>query len=314
MPARVAIIGAGMTGLACAEALAARGITARLFDKGRAAGGRMATRRLATSAGEASFDHGAQFFTAREPAFAARVARWAAAGIVAPWPAAGHEAFVGSPGMNAPLRDMASRLEVLWYSEVTAISRGTQGWHLQGAGVDEGDFEALVLAIPAEQAARLLAPVDTPMAALAEATPSQPCWTLMASFDTPLAFANDSMRDAGTIGWAARNSAKPGRNGPESWVIQASPAWSAAHIELPGEQVASLLLDALAACSPVSLPKPIAASAHRWRYARSGGNGEAALWNAELQLGVCGDWLLGPRVECAWESGTRLAGMLTVAP
>lgn len=216
--------------------------------------------------------------------------------------------------MNAPLRDMASRLEVLWYSEVTAISRGTQGWHLQGAGVDEGDFEALVLAIPAEQAARLLAPVDTPMAALAEATPSQPCWTLMASFDTPLAFANDSMRDAGTIGWAARNSAKPGRNGPESWVIQASPAWSAAHIELPGEQVASLLLDALAACSPVSLPKPIAASAHRWRYARSGGNGEAALWNAELQLGVCGDWLLGPRVECAWESGTRLAGMLTVAP
>jgi predicted NAD/FAD-dependent oxidoreductase len=47
--------------------------------------------------------------------------------------------------------------------------------------------------------------------------------------------------------------------------------------------------------------------AHRWRYALSPGTGDGALWNPDIGLGVCGDWLLGPRVECAWLSGRMLA-------
>ncbi|WP_431268910.1 FAD-dependent oxidoreductase [Dankookia sp. P2] len=42
---RIAVIGAGLAGLSCARALLARGATIRLFDKGRGAGGRLATRR-----------------------------------------------------------------------------------------------------------------------------------------------------------------------------------------------------------------------------------------------------------------------------
>lgn len=56
-----------------------------------------------------------------------------------------------------------------------------------------------------------------------------------------------------------------------------------------------------------ALPDPIAATSHRWRYALSAGTGEGAMWNPEIGLGVCGDWLLGPRVECAWLSGRILA-------
>lgn len=29
-----------------------------------------------------------------------------------------------------------------------------------------------------------------------------------------------------------------------------------------------------------------------------------------MGLGVCGDWLVGPRVECAWMSGKALAGII----
>ena len=42
-PPRIAVIGAGLAGLSCARALRARGATVRLFDKGRGAGGRLAT-------------------------------------------------------------------------------------------------------------------------------------------------------------------------------------------------------------------------------------------------------------------------------
>ena len=58
---RVAVVGAGMAGIACAERLAGAAEVV-LFDKGRAAGGRMATRRMETAAGTASFDHGGAVF------------------------------------------------------------------------------------------------------------------------------------------------------------------------------------------------------------------------------------------------------------
>jgi predicted NAD/FAD-dependent oxidoreductase len=59
-----AIIGAGMAGLACADALKEAGHNVALFDKGRGPGGRMSTRRMETPLGEVAFDHGAQYFTA----------------------------------------------------------------------------------------------------------------------------------------------------------------------------------------------------------------------------------------------------------
>ena len=63
---RIGIVGAGMAGLACAEELTRLGHAVLLFDKGRGPGGRMSTRRIQTSAGEAYFDHGAQYFTVRD--------------------------------------------------------------------------------------------------------------------------------------------------------------------------------------------------------------------------------------------------------
>ncbi|MFX9626906.1 FAD-dependent oxidoreductase, partial [Acinetobacter baumannii] len=53
---RIGIIGAGIAGLTCGEALVRAGHSVRLFDKGRGPGGRMSTRRLQTTAGEAQFD------------------------------------------------------------------------------------------------------------------------------------------------------------------------------------------------------------------------------------------------------------------
>jgi len=83
---RIGIVGAGMAGLACAEELTRHGHAVLLFDKGRGPGGRMSTRRIQTSAGEAYFDHGAQYFTVRDDAFRRQVAGWASEGVAAAWP------------------------------------------------------------------------------------------------------------------------------------------------------------------------------------------------------------------------------------
>jgi predicted NAD/FAD-dependent oxidoreductase len=304
---KVAIIGAGMAGLVCAANLTTLGHTTALFDKGRGPGGRMSSRRVQTPMGEATFDHGAQYFTVRDQRFRAQVDAWHRGGHVDRWAAAGAECWVGTPTMNAPVKQLASAAAVRWNTRADAISGAPGHWMVEGDGLLEGPFKAVLLAVPAENAAMLLDRIAPDIAALAMATPAQPCWTVMAAFATKVPTDLDVLREEGPIGWAARNSAKPGRTGPEAWVIQAGPTWSREQLEQAPADIVAPLLAAFSGRIGAALPAVLSASAHRWRYARSGSADQDMVWDATLHIGVCGDWLLGPRVECAWLSGDRLA-------
>lgn len=305
----IAIIGAGIAGLACADALRDAGHLVTLFDKGRGAGGRMSTRRVEANGTALQFDHGAQYFTARDPAFVARVLAWEAAGVAAHWPAAGGDAWVGTPAMNAPIKAMAGGHDVCWGTRIEALVEDG-GWRLTGE-TDDRRYDAIVVAVPAEQVAPLLQAHQPEFARQAVGTRSDPSWTVMAAFGAQLPIETDVIRDAGAIGWAARDSAKPGRGGGETWVIQASPAWSTAHLEDDRDAVAHALLALFAAQTGVALPEPTYLGAHRWRYAKSGGrDGPLMLWDAERRIGACGDWLAAPRVEAAWLSGRAMAAAI----
>ena len=304
---KIAIIGAGMAGLACADALRANGHTIFLYDKGRGAGGRMSSRRMDTPLGQVTLDHGAQYFTARDPGFKKWVSIWQDNGIAAPWPLAGAGAWVGVPAMNAIIKAMAAPHEVAWGCHVSDISRVNNAWRLLVAAGDIGPFDAAILAIPAEQAASLLSLHDFALARIALTARSQPCWTSMFVFEQSLGAVPSVIRNAGVIAWAARNNSKPGRAATEAWVVQANPDWSQANFERDPAHVADALLSALADAHNSNIPLPVAAVSHRWSYALSAGTGDGALWNQDIALGVCGDWLLGPRVECAWLSGQMMA-------
>jgi renalase len=308
---RIAIVGAGMAGLAAGTRLVAAGHNVSLFDKGRGAGGRMATRRVTTTLGDVFFDHGAQYFTVRTAEFASCVDAWRQQGLVAPWPAAGDAAFVGTPSMNTPLRAMAGALDAVWNIRVEAVEPLDGSWIVRGEGIAPRCFDTLIIAVPAEQAVALLAPVDRRLADCAAAAISAPCWTVMAAFDASVNAANDVLGEPREpIGWAARNSAKPGRTGPEAWVVQASPAWSTSHLEDDPATVIDTMLAALGEAVGGALPRTLSATAHRWRYARSTSAGIDFLWDGNRRIGVCGDWLREPRIESAWLSGYRLANTI----
>lgn len=306
---KIGIIGAGLAGLSAAGGLARAGHQVALFDKARGPGGRMSTRRIETAEGMAFFDHGAQYFTARDADFTAEVARWEAAGAAARWPVAGEDAWVGTPGMNGIIKALAADHDVRWNCRIESIARDGALWRLVHAEGGE-TADAVIVAVPAEQVPDLVAPHRSEWADLAQATRSKPCWTVMAAFDAPVAFGADSLRSIGAIGWAARNSAKPGRQGPESWVVQGSPDWSAAHLEDDADAVIAHLLAELADAVGGDLPGVLAVQAHRWRYALSGAAGRTAMWDEGMRLGLCGDWLIGPRIENAWLSGRALAGLV----
>ena len=309
----IGIVGAGMADLTCAGELAAQGHSVRLFDKGRGAGGRMATRRVEVGGETVHFDHGAQYFTARGDGFRQAVAQWEAAGIVARWRAAGDDAYVGTPGMNAPLKAMADGLDVNWNIRVGSLQSVGDGWEI---GFEDGDpqrFDSVIVAIPAEQAATLLNDANRDFADMADGSQSRPCWAVMAVFAEKLPLPDDAYRDAdGPVPWAARNSAKPGRGGLESWVFHASPDLSRELLDVTKEDAARRIYAEFAARVGVTGQEPAYSTAHRWLYAMAEPNdGPPCLWDAQTRIGVCGDWLTHPRVEGAWQSGHALAREIT---
>jgi hypothetical protein len=320
MPFHIAVIGAGIAGLSCATALQHAGFRVSIFDKSRGAGGRMSTR---VGAGW-QCDHGAQYFTASDPGFRAEVARWEAAGAAAPWYPDiirfdGHgssrcapvQRFVGTPRMTSPATLLASTLPLRTETHISALRRDGAAWHLQaqGDGWLDAQFDAVVLALPAPQAAPLLHPVLPKAAELADGVSMAGCWAVLLEYDLPQQLGFDAaFVNHGPLRWVARNKSKPGRDGAESWLLHASAQWSEAHIELDPAQVKALLLPAFAELGGGT---PQRASVHRWRYASTPqACSEAFVWDGEQCLGVCGDWLNGGTVEAAWVSGRRLASSI----
>lgn len=303
---KIAIVGAGIAGLSCAARLNEAGFETALFDKGRRPGGRLSTLRI----DDMAWDFGAQYLRDHGGAFSAQVAAWRDAGVLTDWPAGPAGALVGVPGMGALVEAECARHAVRFEALVQRIERVAGGeWYLRGANLDEGPFDAVVLAIPAEQAAPLLSLHDLSMAREAAAAPSLPCWTVMTAFPAPLPCPS-VIRDAGAISWAARDNSKPGRSAAECWVIQASADWSRRHLEETAEQVAARLLALFGDAIGFPPPEPRFLKAHRWRFAMSYGQRPQLPWNADLRLGACGDWCTAPRIEGAWRSGHELANRI----
>lgn len=310
----VAVIGAGLAGLTCARELAAAGVQVRLFDKSRSPGGRLSTRR--SPAGP--FDHGGADFAARGGDFAQQVAQWTEAGWLARVDDTRH---TGAGGMHALPRALAQGLTVQLEAEIAAIEpTADTRWRLRAhqavPGLAEQRFDAVVVAVPAEQAVPLLG-VAPALAEAVRPVRSEPTWTVMAAWPLALPARGDRLRPAsGPLREARRDDPRPGRERVAGvgcrWVLHATPDWSAHNLDAPADQVLRRLLDAFSETLGVRLARPVHAVAHRWRYAQVPAPlSEPCGWDATLRIGACGDtWHAmesAEGVERAWLSGRALA-------
>jgi len=314
----VAVIGAGIAGLAAARALAAAGAEVLVLDKGRGPGGRASTRR----AGELAFDHGAQYLTAREPHFRAELERWQARGSVARWDGrivalgpegprdcGATERFVGVPGMSALARELGRGLDLRQGARVASCERRAGIWELLGErGQLLGRAANLIVSAPPAQTAALIG-ARSPLGALAASAELRPCWALMAAFEHRVEVDFEGAFCSGPeLAWAARDSSKPGRAPGERWVLHATPEWSERELERTPSESAAALLGAFARELGQELPPTSHLEAHRWRFASPGTPVELAHpVDLERGLVLAGDWLAGGRVEGAYLSGLAAA-------
>lgn len=318
----IAIVGAGMSGLTCGAALTAAGCAVTVFDKGRRPGGRMSTREPSE---DQAFDHGCQYFAAESDEFAHQIRLWQSAGVVDEWrspivrfhngqlaPSSSRPKFVGTPQMQSLCQYLADGMDVRCGAHVTAVMQRDDGWLVETGDEQRGVFDQLILAMPPVQTQRLLSDqlslVDEPWSDVSMTA----CWTLMAVLSQPSLILHDAIvfHEHSALTWAARNSSKPGRPDRECWVIQASPEWSARHLELPKHQAAEQLTTQFVQAFQ-GQPVVERATAHRWRFALPTQPALPSVGRTRylpaMRLGICGDWCEGNRVEAAWRSGKTLA-------
>ena len=262
-----------------------------------------------------AFDHGAQYFTVRDPRFQSVVDGWLRDRIIGRWDgrivsfdtegwedvATGTERYVGLPGMSALAKAMAEPLDVRYQQRVESLAPLL------------ADFDHVILAVAADQAKPLVAHLPDLSATLASVV-TRPCWTVLAAFDERVPARFDAAFVHGSpLGWIARNQSKPKREWKvDAWVLHATSSWSAAHVDDDPEVVGSFLMEAFHDLIPNGLPRAFYAAAHRWRYAVADPPlAVGAIRHPESRVTLCGDWCLGTRIEDAYLSGLTAASRLS---
>jgi len=319
----VVVVGAGISGLLAAKTLAGNGHRVVVLDKGRGVGGRLATRRIE----EAVFDHGAQYFTARDPVFRALVQEWRERKIIRPWATGfslsdgkfkqdGEERFCGVAGMTAIAKHLAEGLEVRLQAKVDRVAVTDGGWTVSTENGGAITGRALLLTSPVPQTLQLLAAgsiaLPEPIRAELEQVAYAPCLALMVQLSGPSRIPEPGglWFPGEPISWIADNQRKGVSPGvAAALTIHAGPIYSRQNWDRPPEEVTQELLEAAA---PWLGSVPLQTQLHRWRYSiptrlhpeRCVGLDEPA------PLVFAGDAFGGPRIEGAALSGLAAAARL----
>ena len=330
---KIAVIGAGLAGMFAARTLSDHGLDVTVFEKSRGPGGRMSTRRVNN---ELHFDHGAQYFTARDKRFQRYVQAWKQQGVVAHWPdtnsgkgivvlkdgavekeSSPQDRWIGVPTMTAIckhlLNSAADQLSIQSETRIQQVCNGgTNVKLIDSAGKSLGVYENVIVATPAEQANDLLQ--DFPeLTRQIQTVTMLPCWATMIAFPDkiPLSWVGAFVHES-FLSWIAVNSSKPGRPSKhDGFVLHAQPKWTEKNWDVQPDEIALSMQDEFFRCTGIARQEPTFRIAHRWRYALAEEPSKDCCWSDHTnRVTICGDWLNGSRVEGAFLSGMAAAGRI----
>ena len=294
-----------MAGLAAGQRLRSAGWQVVLVDKGRVAGGRVATRTF----DDGRFDYGAQFFTLRDACFAELAQPWIDTGLAMPW--SGHR-YRAAAGMRSVAEQMAHGLDIRTGSRVSRLEPKPGGW---AATLDAGESmqaQHLLLTPPVPQSLALLdqgeVTLDSQTRALLEGASYWKCLTIMlrAEETAPVGERGFVEPQSGVLAWVGDNFAKGVSPVPGCLTLHATKEFSEAQWEQPQ---ASAVHSMLEAAEPYLRGRVLSYYLHRWRYAEPAVQ-LPALFHAGRNLVFAGDAFGGGRVGGAVISGLAAADYL----
>jgi predicted NAD/FAD-dependent oxidoreductase len=302
---KIAIVGAGMSGLAAAQSLVEADAEVVVVEKSCDIGGRLATRRR----GDTAWNHGAPEAEASDPDFVHFLLQQARSGHAAHVPSdSGNDRFVGVPDMRGLLRGVARALDIRFNCEITRLG-SAQGWFLETTdNVRLGPFDSVLTTIPAPQLVQLLLRSKWPISGDLTAVSMDPCWTLLLGFNENPDPSLSEWAPPATI--VQRITFNRSSETGQTAVLHTTARWSRRWLDLEPEHSSQQLSQDLSeeAAFKQLLRSAVSIQAHRWRYAFADKTlGRSHIWNPDTRLGHAGDWCLGRGAQDAYRSGVELA-------
>ena len=321
------IIGAGIAGLLAATELQKAGLDVTVLDKGRSAGGRMATRQLSADS-TACADHGAQYFTVRSDRFHSYVIRWLNAGIIREWAQGFYDSagkqhvngvprYVGVNGMTAVAEHLAQALNVHTGTQVVRLDFD-QGFKAEAKSGELFESNLLLMTPPAEQTLALIDSGNLVISAETRRILSNiqfnPCFAVMAQLAEPSYIpAPGGIWPIGgePISWIADNQQK-GISQQPSITIHAGAEFTKQHFNTDHDIVVERLLNA--SRPYIGKVTIVNYQLQRWRYSIPTALHDKAthLDTTIAPIAFAGDAFHEARVEGAALSGLAAAERLAV--
>ena len=336
-PLEIAIVGAGMAGIACARGLQATGTTGMaILEKSRGVGGRLTTRRMF----DTCVDRGTCYISPKGAQFRELFDRLIAANIIEIWTDTTHTLtasgetiadpdiyprYVAPGGMNQIAKYLATDLDIRFGQRAIAIQPEGKLWRLTLEGTESTEILArtVILAIPAPQAADLLSPLAgiLPIKFLNDLKSVEfyPSIALAAGYtaaqlaEWEVAYPQVKSVNCGDdpiLAWLGLDSSKRQQPAPPAFVLQSTANFAAKYPNPEDTAAASLAM--LEHASERFLPwfrdfqwqQP-----HLWRYAFTKSPLSAAYLsiNSPAPLFCTGDWCRGRKVEDAYLAGLAVA-------
>ncbi len=326
----VAVVGAGLAGLVCAQRLRQAGLRVILLEKSRGLGGRLATRRLAGTCA----DHGVRCLEVQGALTALLIPKLVEQHLLQPWltqltvveagqARSAHRAcYSAVNGLTAVAKWLAADLEIWSGQRLQQIAQAGTRWQLtleaqNSAAQPPLLASAVVMAIPAPQALTLLEPLAAQLPDLIQAIQEvefAPCLTVIASYTASAELPPPAVQflDDANLAWISLESSKGRDPQIPTLIVQSSSAFAVQHLESNDLKSAGglLLHQAVAALNlPRWLEQPAEQQVHRWRYGFVSQPLAAQYLSQSkpLPLVCAGDWCGGSNIEAALASGLAAA-------
>jgi|GEM_PF-423171 len=325
---KIAIIGAGITGLSAAQHLTHRGIDVVIFDKARGKGGRLTTKRLDMGA----VNIGAQYFTAKSDAFIEQTQQWIQDRKAGQWHFTPHKVtnnkliaspdtqkrYVGSNGMRSLTHALSSGLNIVNNTRIIQIETTTEHAHTL---IDDNHqaytgFDWVISTLPAEQAKVLFEDIPTINNQI-ETDIHAPCCAVTLATSGHVDKSIQGIFGDSVVAWVSRLSSQPLWEKPshapfdDVWEVHFTPKWSNANHTLPNKDIILQAQKWLENSTDTSLTLEDSYY-HFWKYANL--NHKDAIHNPaicnHLKLAATGAWCFGGRVEGGYLAGINIANTI----
>jgi len=311
------ILGSGISGSTIANLLSKK-YSVHVFDKARGPGGRCSNKRFKNNL---SFDHGVQYISPKSKSFTKFIFDLYKKGVLNTWDEDHLDftfekklfssKFIGKKANNDLTKYNLKGIKQSFSSPITKINFNKYFWEITLKDRSVHKSKSLILTCPYPQLKKL-AKNYLDKNILKMKVQMQPNITVMIAFKNQKNLPISSIKfDDDILAWVANeNSKKRFKSNINLWTLQATLNWSKKTINKykTDKSIMNQLITRFIKLTGFEKNKIIFKKIHGWKYSY---NFEKtpylSTWNKKINLGICGDWFNGPKVENAWLSANDLA-------